>query len=195
MTTEILLEDFGIETVNIPADAPPGPEFTCEVCNVELEYSGRGRKPRFCAEHKRGAASAKSSASPRRGNSAEVRSAMATLEQFYGMISLGLMMVSPNAATTWASQLDQLQASNQLALTGDKALCRSINRLGEASGKGMFVVAHAMAAAPVAGALAQDLGERRKAKQKARAEAQGYLDYPAEETPTTPANEQLAFFG
>jgi hypothetical protein len=38
------------------ADSDPAPGgFSCEVCGDALTYSGRGRHPRFCDEHKPGA--------------------------------------------------------------------------------------------------------------------------------------------
>lgn len=38
-----------------PADDPAPGGFSCEVCAEPLSYSGRGRHPRFCEEHKPGA--------------------------------------------------------------------------------------------------------------------------------------------
>jgi hypothetical protein len=34
------------------ADELPGADFTCQVCGKGLEYSGRGRHPKFCDEHR-----------------------------------------------------------------------------------------------------------------------------------------------
>ncbi len=41
----------------LPRDEPPPTtyEYACETCGVELHYAGKGRKPRFCPEHKKNA--------------------------------------------------------------------------------------------------------------------------------------------
>lgn len=47
------------ETASQPMDIPPPAsdfDYACETCGKELTYGGRGRKPRFCAEHKKNAA-------------------------------------------------------------------------------------------------------------------------------------------
>lgn len=139
-------------------DTPTASEYSCEICGAPLEYGGRGRKPTRCDDHKRKAAAKPRSSSP----TGDVRSALAVMESMYGAVSLGLIMVSPQSAQVWATQIDSLQASNALVLAGDKALCKSICRLGERSGKAMFFSAHVMAAVPVVVALQQDFKSRPK---------------------------------
>jgi len=49
-----------IEPQSQPLDVPPPVsdfDYACETCGKELTYAGRGRKPRFCKEHKANAAS------------------------------------------------------------------------------------------------------------------------------------------
>lgn len=56
MTTGAEILDFAepVEADNdTPNDTPPRKVRTCDVCGVELDYSGRGKPPTKCAEHKR----------------------------------------------------------------------------------------------------------------------------------------------
>lgn len=60
--------DLSAETT--PADdAPPigDYEHACVVCGVELTYAGRGRKPKYCAEHKPTAAKSPSRVTSAKG--------------------------------------------------------------------------------------------------------------------------------
>jgi len=159
-------------------DTPAGSEYSCEICGAPLEYGGRGRKPTRCEDHKRKTAAKPRSSAP----TGDVRSALAVMESMYGAVSLGLLMVSPQSASVWGSQIESLQASNALVLAGDKALCKSICRLGERSGKAMFFSAHVMAAVPVAIALQQDFKSRPK---KAKPSTQEVSDWSFPETGET----------
>jgi len=49
------------------------PEFTCEVCGVPVVYSGRGRHPKRCDEHKRRTREPSLRAGPRGGARVEAR--------------------------------------------------------------------------------------------------------------------------
>jgi hypothetical protein len=40
------------ESVSIPTDDDDAPELACEVCGTPLVYAGRGRKPRYCEDHR-----------------------------------------------------------------------------------------------------------------------------------------------
>lgn len=35
-------------------DTPPRKVYTCAVCDTELTYGGRGKPPKYCAEHRKG---------------------------------------------------------------------------------------------------------------------------------------------
>lgn len=49
--TIALPDDFDFEAASAAGDTVPE-ILVCEVCGVQLDYSGKGRKPRFCADHK-----------------------------------------------------------------------------------------------------------------------------------------------
>lgn len=149
-------------------DPPTSSDPTCIVCGAPLSYSGRGRKPRYCSEHKRQTTSNGPRAT--RGGG-DVDKAMAVLESFYDATSLGLMLVSPAyALPSWQQSLPQLRNTDVLALQSDPELCRAICRMGETSGKAMFVTAHVMAVIPVALALRKDFAERKFEKQRQEAD-------------------------
>lgn len=151
----------------------------CEECGNHFDHSGRGRKPKRCPNCRSTKTSGTASRSTR-GN-ADVKSALAVLDGIYGAVAIGLLAVSPKAASVWAENLEQLQATNSVALAGDKKLCQSINRVGERTGKAMFAGAHIMALAPVLVTLRADLAERSKAKRPAKPPT----DSPREATSVT----------
>lgn len=47
---EFIIEDDALAASSFTS--ADGPRFTCEVCDVPLVYSGRGRHPKYCDEHK-----------------------------------------------------------------------------------------------------------------------------------------------
>lgn len=153
----------------VPSEPDDAPEMvmptdgalTCEECGTLFEHSGRGRKPKRCPDCR----TKKSSSAPRnRAPSGDVRAAMAVLDGMYNALSLGLMMTSPRAASTWASQVDGLRETSQLSLQSDPTLAKQISRIGTVTGRGMFFGAHLMALAPVVMVLREDMSERRAAK-------------------------------
>ena len=137
----------------IPDDEPaqdwlPKAETTdlaCELCGTPIVYAGRGRKPRFCVDHKP-AASTPRAGGPRA--SSDVNAAMSTLSACYDAVAMGLMLVSPTAAQVWASQVESLQEKNRVILTADRDLCKMINRGAASGGRYAFVAAHAAALTP-----------------------------------------------
>ena len=147
----LTMPDFTSSTIPDDEPAPEWldkaetPDLSCESCGTPLVYQGRGRKPRFCAEHK---PSAPKRASVPRGSSSDVASAMHTLGGLYDALAMGLMLVSPDAATVWASQVENLQVKNAIILAADKDLCKMINRGAAKGGRYAFFAAHAMAITP-----------------------------------------------
>jgi hypothetical protein len=53
---DLTIKPEEVETFRQADSVPPigDFEYACEVCGVELKYGGRGRKPKFCADHKSG---------------------------------------------------------------------------------------------------------------------------------------------
>lgn len=160
---------YDISDVAIPdEDSAPGEGLlTCESCGNSFEHSGRGRKPKKCADCRAAGARASGAGTTRRNaTSKDVKAALAVLEGAYSTVALGLMVLSPNAASVWAAQVPSLQAQNEVILSGDPALTKSILRTGEKTGKAAFVIAHVIAFAPVAMTVRADMPKRPKRAKK-----------------------------
>ena len=156
MTDTIDLSDL-VEVDSVPGDDPN--TLYCEACGNGFIHTGRGRKPKKCPDCK---TAPTSKTSGTRRTSKDVDTALAVLDSTYSAATLGLMVLSPRAASTWAESAEQLQASNRAILAGDPNLTKSICRAGEKSGKTMFFITHLVAIAPVVGVLRQDFMEARK---------------------------------
>lgn len=180
------------ESDQLPDDKPPmDGQLICENCGTHFEHSGRGRKPKKCPDCR---ATKTASTSRVRGSSADVKSALATLDNLYNVVAIALLTVSPKSASVWAEQVEGLQASNAVALAADKNLCRSINRLGERTGKAMFFGAHIMALAPVAITLRADMAARKPKKTTPEKPARSESVEPAFEQPPANNSHNLGFF-
>lgn len=143
-----------------PPPPPPGggigadsTDFTCEVCGVPLSYSGRGRKPKFCDEHKSsrpssGGTGARSGSGtvPER----ELNQALANLDSAYEAMLMPLYMASGDAAELWQIKREKLNASNRTFLSNNRKLVKALNSTGEKTGTVGFVVSHVFAVVPVA---------------------------------------------
>ena len=184
----------GIEIVE--GDVPPGDgALTCQNCGILFDHTGRGRKPKQCPECRATKSTARATRS-RRTTSKDVESAIAVLDGAYNTLALGLMMLSPRAATVWAQGIDTLQAANRVTLAGDPGLCKSILRAGEKSGKAAFAVAHAVALAPVVMAVRDDLKTMRKNRAVPDVPAEpAHENYVVEDDATTNVHADLSFFG
>lgn len=162
----------------IPDSAPDVPppasdDPVCLECGTPLVYAGRGRKPKWCDEHK----PKRTSGTHTRRGSGDVAQALAVLDGMYRGLTMGLMALSPSAAQMWNAKIDDLQRTNAVILEGDKALTRSICKMGQRGGKAAFIAAHATALAPVALTVRSDFAVR-AANKKAQREAQRTVDGP-----------------
>lgn len=147
--------------VPVPDDPPPASDDpTCLECGVPLIYGGRGRKPKWCDEHK----PKRSSGSSGGRKSGDVAQATAILDGMYSGVTMALMALSPNAARDWNARIPDLQQTNAVILAGDKKLCQSICKMGQGGGRLAFAAAHIMAIAPVAIIARDDLASRRGPK-------------------------------
>lgn len=189
-----------ISFTEAPADVPDYPDIPpaagmlqCEQCGIHFEHSGRGRKPKKCPDCR--ATRTPSSGSSTRRSTADVKAALATLDSMYSAIAFGLLTVSPASASVWAAQIEQLQRTNELALSGDKNLCRAINRMGERTGKAMFFGAHIMAIAPVVVTLRSDLASRKPKAKPANTKPADQPKPPVfEQPPVNNSTPNMKFF-
>lgn len=141
-----------IETADVPRDESPLPEYACTVCGVELTYSGRGRKPTKCDEHKRGSSGPRKT-STGNANALGKQAAMA-LAQINGLIATVCMVAPdpyrlPATASAIALANDAFEEAAANALSTDPKLAKLILRAGGASGKVALVIAYGMLAGAV----------------------------------------------
>jgi len=164
--------DIQYEDVTLPpdfdepasSDVPPDGDV-CVVCGTPLVYAGRGRRPRYCDEHKPGRSGTRSETT--RGTtgrtSKDVEAACAALHGLYEMVYYPLAAVSAPAAQVWSRAVDDLDKRNRLILSGDPKLARSIVASAEKGGVTALVISHAIAVVPVAVVAARDIQARREA--------------------------------
>jgi hypothetical protein len=150
------LIDF--KDIDVPDDipAPSHYEYECQVCGTELFYSGKGRKPKFCEEHKKSA--------PRQvrgsGNASLARQAAASLSQLNAMCGLMLFVPEipkvgknplylPQTGSAWANADEGFTEAAYNALLTDPKLCRMILKGGAAGGKLALLMAYGMLAAAI----------------------------------------------
>ncbi len=169
------MSDIEFELMAVPDDIVDI-EYPCEICGKESgPYSGRGRKPKRCAEHK-----AKQSTPRKAGKlpaKVEANAAMAAeiLAQYNGLAGLGLRLV------TYHDTADAIVGANPVfkelaynALISDPALAESIIRTGGMPGKVALIVAYATFGAAVAPVAMLELRSKR-ADKRARIDAE-YAD-------------------
>jgi hypothetical protein len=164
-----------MESVGIP-DAPDAPkDIACTVCGKDISYlySGRGRKPKYCEEHKPArAASSLGSARSVKGTGA-VKQAVTNLENLYNLMGMGLYMAgAKDAASSLAQSVPGLSEANRQYLETDPALVKMLNNAGTTGGRTMFFITNAMTLGPVAVLAYQELTAKREARQAEYEDAQ-----------------------
>lgn len=88
-------------------------DFQCEVCGTDLVYSGRGRKPKRCDEHKRGRST---TTTTKRASTAIVDRAVTEIGAVYAAAGLGLKFINPTASQIVYDNSDKLAESYRLLL-------------------------------------------------------------------------------
>lgn len=143
------MSDFSpISESTVPLDTPPASRddgvLRCEQCGTgPLYYGGRGRKPRFCDEHKPNKGSSSASAG---GSLGQLQS---SVEQFYLFIAMGISMVDPYDGMVIGNKAPDLaKAWVDLARTNPKVR-KMLQRMTTGSGTGAIVMAHAMTIYPI----------------------------------------------
>jgi hypothetical protein len=163
---------FNFEDAELPTDSIPvvaDVEYPCEVCGNESgPYSGRGRKPKRCGNHKRQKAS---NVKVTGATSNLAAQAAKTLVQVNGLLSLmaaALRLFGTSSAI--AGYQDTFEQQAYSALLTDPVLCRTIVQAGGRSSKlalGMCYVGMGMAVGPIA---AEEVKALKAARDAAREE-------------------------
>ena len=132
-------------------------EYPCEVCGREAgPYSGRGRKPKFCSEHKR-----KTTTSGPKVKGADAALAAKAAEALCQLNTIGAMLAmtagywsTGKAITATNDNGFREQAYN--ALLTDPELCKRILSAGTTSGKISLSIAYIMAGTSVVPYIVED---------------------------------------
>jgi len=125
-------------------------DLECEVCGIPLAYGGRGRKPKYCAEHKPTPGNSTGAKSPRKN--ANVDSLVTSIESMYMMVGTGLTMV-PTTNTDGmivASNAHDLAESWRPLLERDAKVRKFWEKTFTVSGYGTLLAAHLMVLLPIA---------------------------------------------
>lgn len=167
------------DTMDISTDMPepePTPEFVCQEsgCNRELFYGGRGRKPKYCDEHK--PSRSKGTGTGRR-SSKDVDVAVTTLDQAYSLIAMGLFGIGARQASTiLTTAADEQKAANRAFLEMDPALAKRIASLGRTGGMYAFITSQVMMMMPVVTTAYAEM--TLKARAKSEGASATYDDLP-----------------
>lgn len=131
----VTLSDEGV-TLDPFRSSDDSPDH-CLTCGVPLEYGGRGRRPKYCSEHKKNA-SATSPAS-NSGNLAALETAIADM---YRGGAAGLMLINPTDGLIVAEAAPGIaKAWIQLART-DQKVRKFLQKMTVGGGSGAVIFAH-----------------------------------------------------
>lgn len=160
----------GYESDTIPGDLADI-EYPCEVCGRESgPYSGRGRKPKKCPEHR----AQKTPAGTRvKGQNASLAAqATEALMQLNNFAAIGLLVTQLHAtgAKLREASDDRFRESVYNALLLDPDLCRWICRGGVRSGKVALLLAYVMLGASVMPTAIVELREKKEVREARKAE-------------------------
>jgi hypothetical protein len=131
--------------LDVDLESPVTPivsDYQCEVCATPLTYGGRGRKPRFCAEHKpKGSAASKSKAT-------NVDTLIGQITDIYVALGSALTFVPPTAADGMivATHASQMAESWRPLLIRDAKVRKFWERICTGGGWGTVVMAHGVVA-------------------------------------------------
>jgi len=137
-------------------DTPPNDtgnrkgELECEICSVPLVYGGRGRKPRYCAEHK--PSPGNSNKGTTRKSGATVDSLVESIHGMYSMVAMGMTMLpaTANDGMIVASKASDLAESWRPLLERDAKVRKMWEKAFTVSGYGTLIAAHLMVILPIA---------------------------------------------
>jgi hypothetical protein len=146
-----------------PADIPPSPDAddndtrddtaTEQTCNwpgckqpVSSNYSGRGRRPTRCDEHRN--ARNTTSSRPVRSSAKDTDAALAQMEVLYGLATGALLMVNPVLAADFSERIERAQTINRNAFNADPKLAKRVASGGSDFGPLIFLAAQVYLVGP-----------------------------------------------
>lgn len=156
--------DAEAEFITVDTPTTDVPELSCVVCGKGLTYGGRGPKPKYCEEHKKGGANKSLGGGTGRGksSSADVDAAVATLDQAYDLLELALMFTGAHKSmrllrASIEGEEDEngrkrkgLRQQNREYLATDREMAKKIASIGKTGGRYAFFASQAATLLPVA---------------------------------------------
>jgi hypothetical protein len=144
---------YAFDDVIVTPDTVPDAidiEYPCEVCGREAgPYAGRGRKPKFCADHRK--TSKVATPKVKGANATLAAQATEALVQLNNILTMPAMLFGyPRTASALATANDGFREMAYNALITDPALCAAIARGGSTGGKVALLIAYGMLASAVA---------------------------------------------
>jgi hypothetical protein len=141
--------------------------FRCEVCGTALEYSGRGRHPKFCDEHRKNKTSAGSSGSGSATGFKGKAQLEVALADLYRSVAFGVGIFDQFDAMTIAGSADSLAHSWIVLAETDPKVRKFLQKITTGTGWGAVILAHMMIAMPIMinhNALPQGLMDKMRPK-------------------------------
>lgn len=124
--------------------------FSCEVCSLPLTYAGKGRYPRFCAEHKPGPQRA---ANTTGGRTKSIDILISQMTDLYAGVATGLTFLPSEKVQVdgmiLASGASKLAESWRPLIENDPKIRKFWTRMTTGSGYGAVIIAHVMIALPI----------------------------------------------
>lgn len=140
--------DINVSSDSLPPEVPPlshnDAEYSCQVCGLELFYSGRGRHPKFCDEHKPGAANNR--APKAAGNMTALRSSLIEMYMFVGM---GVTIIDPMDGMTITGSAEKLADSWITLANSNPKVKKFLFKVTTGGGVGAVIIAHLMVMVPI----------------------------------------------
>jgi hypothetical protein len=147
-------------------DAPPTAfEYACQTCGVELHYAGKGRKPRFCAEHKKNAP--KGGVRSKGQNAQLAAQASDTIVQYTHLLAIGCTLTGyTDTEEAISDRQELLRVQCYEALVTNPARARAIIKLGGGSSDLGLAMAIGMFATAVGSTAMNEYKDKRKAREE-----------------------------
>jgi hypothetical protein len=157
--TQLMAEDTADDTQFITVDSPstdlptsqdPDGKY-CIVCGTDVSdlYKRRMKEYR-CADHKKNASASSLGTGTRRSSSKDVEGAVAALDSWYSLLTLGLFAAGAHkSSSAMAESMEDLKAKNETYLSQSPALAKKIADMGKTSAMYGFFSAQAMVLGPV----------------------------------------------
>lgn len=140
----VAAELLGADVATPPVGESTDP--TCETCNAPLYYGGRGRRPRFCDEHK--PTRTATSGTGKRG-SAKLDDLEAQIAGMLASAGMMLQVVDPFDGNVFILRADAVAKQWRAAAEKSDAIRRTLERMLETSAVAAFISGAGLLVLPI----------------------------------------------